>query len=75
MLEKNLESPLEYKEVKSVNPKGNQMWILIAKADVEAEAPIIWPTYVKSLLTGNYPHVRKDWNQKEKGAAEDEMVR
>ena len=48
VLEKNLESPLDYKEVKSVYPKGNQVWIFIAGADAEAEAPIIWPTYVKS---------------------------
>ena len=74
MLEKNLESPLDYKEVKPVNPKGNQVWIFIAGADAEAEAPIIRTTCAKSLLTGKHPDARKDWSQK-KGVAEDEMVR
>ena len=55
MLEKNLESPLDYKEVKPVNPKGNQVWIFIAGADAEAEAeaPIIWTSCAKSLSLEN----------------------
>ena len=43
MLEKTLESPLDYKEIKSVNPKGNQLRIFIGRTDAEAEAPILWP--------------------------------
>ena len=57
-----------------VNPKGNQPWILIERADAEAEAPILWPPKVKSWLTGKDPDARKDWGQKEKGSREDEMV-
>ena len=60
VLERTLESPVDCKEIKPVNSEGNQPWIFIGRADVEAEAPIIWPAYVKSLLTGNYPDVRKD---------------
>ena len=55
MLEKTLESPLDHKEIKSVNPKGNQPWIFIGRTDAEAEAPILWPTNTKSWLTGKKP--------------------
>ena len=48
MLEKSLESPLDSKEIKPVNPKGNQLWIFIGRTDVEAEAPVLWPPDVKS---------------------------
>ena len=75
MLEKTLESPLDSKKIKSVSPKGNQSWIFIGRIDAEAEAPIIWPPDVKSQLIGKDPDAGKDWRQKEKGAAEDEMVR
>ena len=75
MLEKTLESPLESKEIKPVNPKGNQPLIFVAKTDAEAEAPILWPPDVKSRLTGKDPGAGKDWRQKEKRAAEDEMLR
>ena len=71
--EKTLESPLNSKEIKPVNPKGNQHWIFIGKNDAEAEAPILWPPDVKSWLTGKDPGAGKDRGQK-KGAAEDEMV-
>ena len=74
MLEKTLESPLDSKEIKSVNPNGNQPWIYIGKTDAEAEAPILWPPDVKSQLIGKDPYAGKDWGQEEKGAAEDEMV-
>ena len=73
MLEKILESPLDCKEIKPVNPKGNQPWIFIGRTD--AEAPILWPPDMKSWLFGKYPDVGKDWGQKEKGVSEDEMVR
>ena len=72
-LEKTLESSLDCKEIKSVNLKGNQSWIFIRRTD--AEAPILWPPDVKSWLTGKDPDAGKDWRQKEKRAAEDEMVR
>ena len=75
MLEKTLESPLESKEIKPVNPKGNQPLIFVAKTDAEAEAPILWPPDVKSRLTGKDPGAGIDWRQKEKRAAEDEMLR
>ena len=75
VLEKNLKSPLDSKEIKAVNPKGNQPWILIGRTNAEAEAPILWPSYVKSQLVGKDPDAGKDWRQKEKGAAGDEMVR
>ena len=64
---KILESPLGCKEIKPVNPKGNQSWILIGGNDAEAEAPILWPPDVKSWLIGKYPHAVKDWRQEEKG--------
>ena len=72
VLEKTLESPLDYK-IKPVNPKGNQPWIFIGRTDVEAEAPILWPPDMKSRLIGKDPNARKDWVQ-EKEMTEDEMV-
>ena len=74
VLEKTLGSPLGSKEIKPVNPKGNQLWIFIGRTDAEAEAPILWLPDVKSWLTGKYSDVVKDWSQK-KRATEDEMVR
>ena len=70
VLAKTLESPLDCKEIKLVNPKGNQPWILIGRTDAEAEAPILWPPDVKSWLTGKDPDVGKDWVQEEKGTTE-----
>ena len=75
MLEKTLESPLDYKEIKPVNLKGSQTWIFNGKTDAEAEGPIIWPPDVKSWLIGKDPDVGKDWRQREKGEEEDQMVR
>ena len=74
VLEKTLESPLDSKEIKPVNPKRNQSWIFIGSTAAEAEAPILWPPDVKSLQNiGKDPDAGKDWRQ-EKGATEDEMV-
>ena len=73
-MEKTLEIPLDNKEMKPVNPKGNQPWIFIGKTDAEAEAPIFWPHDAKSQLIGKDPDAGKDWGQKEKRATEDEMV-
>ena len=67
-LEKTLESPLDCKDIKPVNPKGNQYWIFIGRTDTKAETPILWPPHAKNRLTG------KDWRQEEKGTTEDEMV-
>ena len=74
VLEKILESPLDSKEIKPINPKGIQLWIVIGKTDAEVEAPILWPPDVKSQLTGKDLYSGKDWGQEEKGKAEDEVV-
>ena len=74
MLEKTLESPSYRKEIKTVNPKGNQHWIFIGRTNVETEAPIFWPFDVKSRLIGKDPDAEKDWKQEEKGSKENEMV-
>ena len=73
VLEKALEIPWDCKEIKPVNPKGNQPWISIGRTDAEAEAPILWPPDAKSWLTGKDLDARKDWGQEEKGET-DEMV-
>ena len=75
MLEKTLDSSLESQEIKPVSSKGNQPWIFIGRTHAEAEAPIIWRPDTKSRLPGKDPDVGKDWRQKEKGAAEDRMIR
>ena len=68
VLEKTLESPLDCKEIKPVNPKGNQSWIFMGRNDAETETLILWPQDVKNWPAG------KDWRQEEKGMTEDEMV-
>ena len=74
MLEKTLEkSPLDCKEIKPVDPKGNQPWIFIGRIDAGAEATLLWPLDVKRRLTGKDPDAGKDWRQEE-GVAKDEMV-
>ena len=75
VLEKILDSPLDYKEIKPINPKGYQPWIFIGRIDSETEALILWPPEAKSQLIGKDPDAGKDWRQKKKGAKEDEMVR
>ena len=72
--EKTLESPVDKKEIKPVNPKGNQPWIFIGRTGAEAEAPILWPSDTTSLLIGKDSNVGKDWRQKEKGVTEAELV-
>ena len=74
VLEKTLESPLDCKEIKPVNPKGNQPWIFIGWTDSEAGAPIVWPPDAKSQLIRKDPDAGKDWRQEEKGTTEDETV-
>ena len=61
------------KEIKPVNPKGNQPWIFIGRTDAEAEAPILWPPDAKNWLTGKDP-VGEDWRQEEKGMTEAEIT-
>ena len=75
VLEKTLESPLDCKEIKPVNPKGNKPWIFIGMTDAEAEAPILWPLDAKSWLIGKDSDAGKDSGQKEKEATENEMIR
>ena len=74
LLEKTPESPWDSKEIQSVNPKGNQSWILIGRTDTEAETPLLWPHDGKNWFTGKDPDAGKDWRQEEKGTTEDEMV-
>ena len=76
VLQKTLESPLGNKEIKPVNPKGNQPWVFIGRTDAEAEAEasICWPPGVNSQLTGKDHDTGKDWDQEEKRTTEDEVV-
>ena len=74
VLEKIVENPLDSKEIKSVNPQGNQTRTFIKRTDAEAEAPILWLPDAKSQLIGKDPDAGKDGRQKEKGTTEDEMV-
>ena len=73
VLEKALESPLDYKEIHSVHPKGDQSRVFIGRTDAEGETPVLWPlmwrvdSLEKTLLLGG------DWGQ-EKGMTEDEMA-
>ena len=72
VLEKTLESSLDCKEIKPVNPKGNQPWIFIERTD--AEAPILWAHDVKMWFIVKDPDAGEDWRQEEKVTTEDEMV-
>ena len=74
VLEKTLENPLDCKEIKPINAKGNQPWIFIGKTDAEAEAAILWLPDAKSRLIGNDPDAEKDWRRDEKGTTENCMV-
>ena len=73
VLEKTLEGPLDCKEIKPVNSKGNQLWILIGRTDEEAEAPVLWPPDAKRQSIRKDPEPGKNWRQ-EKGMIEDEVV-
>ena len=75
LLEKTFESPLDSKEFTPVSSKRNQPWIFIGKTEAIAEAPVLWPPDVKRQLIEKDPDAGKDWRQKEKRVAEDEMVR
>ena len=71
---RRLKNPLDHKEIKSFNPKGNQPWIFIGKTEAEFEAPILWPPDVQKWLIGEVPDAGKDWKQEDKGTIEDELV-
>ena len=73
-LEKTVESPLDGKQIKLVNPKENKSWIFIVGTDVGAEAPILRQADMKNQLIRKDPHAEKDWRQEEKGTTEDEMA-
>ena len=73
VLQKTLEGSLDCKEIQPVHPKGDQSWVFIGRADVEAETPILWPPDAKSWLIGKDPDAGKDWGQEAKGTTEDKM--
>ena len=74
VLEKTLKSPLNFKEIQPVHPKGDQSWEYIGRTDVESETPIRWPPDAKSWLIWKDPDAGKDWGQEEKGMTEDELL-
>ena len=72
--EDSWESLGQGKEIQSVHPKGDQSWLFIERTDIEAEAPILWPSDVEMWLIWKDPDAGKDWRWEEKGMTEDEMV-
>ena len=74
VLKKTLVSPLDCKEIEPLHPKGNQSWVFIGRTDAEAEALVLWPPHLKSLLIGKDSDAGRDWGQEEKGTTEDEMA-
>ena len=74
MLEKPLESPLDYKEIQPVHSEGDQPWDSFEGNDAEAETPVLWPPHVKSQVIGKDSDAGRDWRQEEKGTTEDEKA-
>ena len=74
VLEKTLESPLDCREIQSVNSKEDRSWVFFGRNDAKAETPVLWPPHVKSRLIGKDPDAGRDWEQEEKGTSEDEMA-
>ena len=74
VLQKTFESPLDYKEIKPVDPKWNKSCISIGRTDAEAEILIFWPPDAKNWLIGKEPDAGKDWRLEEKGTTENEMI-
>ena len=72
--EDSMESPMDYKEIKPVNPEGNQPWIFIGKTVAEADALVLWLPDAKSRLHGKDPDDGKGWKKKEKKVAENEIA-
>ena len=73
VLEKSLESLLDFKEIQPVHPQGHQSWVFFERTGVETETPVLWSPDVKSWLSWKYPEAGKDWGQEEKGTTEDDM--
>ena len=71
---RRLLSFLDCKEIKPINPKGNQSWLFFGRTDVEAKTPILWPPDANSWFIWKDPDAGKDWSWEEKGTTEDEMV-
>ena len=71
---RTLKSPFDCKEMKPINPKGNQSWIFIGRTDAETETPILWPPNEENWLIWKDPDAGKDWGQEKKGVAENELV-
>ena len=74
VLEKALDSPLDYKEIQPVHPKGDQSWIFTGRTDAAAETPILWSLDAKNWLIGKDPDAGKDWSQEEKRMTENMIV-
>ena len=74
VLEKTLESPLDYKEIQPVHSEEDQPWDFFGRNDAKAEAPVLWPPHAKSWLIGKDSDAGRDWGQEEKGMTEDEMA-
>ena len=74
VLEKTLESPLDYKEIQLVYSEGDQPWDFFGRNDAKAETPVLWPPHAKSWLIGKDSDAWRDWGQEEKGMPEDEMA-
>ena len=73
VLEKTLESLLDFNEIQPVHVKGDQSWVLIGRTDIEAETPVLWPSDANWLIWKD-PDAGKDWRKEEKGTTEDKMV-
>ena len=74
VLKKTIESPLDFKEIQPVHPKGDKSWVFIGRTDVETETPVFWPPDAKGWFIWKDPDAGNDWGQEEKGTTEDEMV-
>ena len=74
MLEKTLESPLDWKEIQPVHSEGDQSWVFIGRTDAKAETPVLWPPHAMSWFIGKDSDAGRDWGQEEKGRTEDEMA-
>ena len=74
VLEKTLESTLDWKEIRTVHSKGDQPWDFFGRNDAKAETPILWPPHAKSWLIGKDSDAGRDWGEEEKGMTEDEMA-
>ena len=74
VLEKTLESPLDYKEIQPVHSKEDQSWVFFGRNDAKAETPVLWPLHAKSWLIGKDSDAGRDLGQEEKVMTEDEMA-